>query len=285
MKFRIHVYNPYSTSKDCPYFSQSFYILTSTNIPQFVLPSLPSDIKYKSSKPNEILINENNASITIQTPSLFSKYSYDFSIEAFNFQIPSSSCSIPIRIYFGINQYPPKVLNNSTRQTIVSSSTDFVYQIQAYDPDLLLTEQKTLYPPSIEYEIDSNDNIQIERYTGRINLINNDQSMYNFTVIITDFGQPNRLTTRQRIIFDISPNQEIFHQEIPLNNSTTFVLIGSCVFSIIMISIIVIILLNGFYHKFSTNKSISNISPTTHDSCLIDNEYVRKFYLLIKRIQ
>ncbi|CAF4744999.1 unnamed protein product, partial [Rotaria socialis] len=41
-----------------PYFSQSFYPLTSNNLSHFVLSSLLSYLKYDSSKPNEILIDE-----------------------------------------------------------------------------------------------------------------------------------------------------------------------------------------------------------------------------------
>ncbi|CAF1590950.1 unnamed protein product [Rotaria sp. Silwood1] len=271
---RIHIYNSYSISNIYPYFSQSFYILTSNNISKFVLPLLPSYVKYISSKPNEILIDEKNGSITIQSSSLFSFYSYDFYIRAIDFQIPSLSCSIPIRIYFGINKQLPRLYKNLTKHSIEISSSELTYQIQAYDPDLSFNDQNNLFPPSIEYEIDSLENIEIERYTGRIFFKNINQSIYNFTVILIDFGQPNRLITRQKIIFNLISNNKLNHQEIPIIISTTFILISACIFSIIILLIIIILLFNCYQGKLSTKKSLSNLSPTTPDSCLIDNEYI-----------
>ncbi|CAF1160385.1 unnamed protein product [Rotaria sp. Silwood1] len=271
---RIHIYNSYSISNIYPYFSQSFYILTSNNISKFVLPSLPSYVKYISSKPNEILIDEKNGSITIQSSSLFSFYSYDFYIRAIDFQIPSLSCSIPIRIYFGINKQLPRLYKNLTKHSIEISSSELTYQIQAYDPDLSFNDQNNLFPPSIEYEIDSLENIEIERYTGRIFFKNINQSIYNFTVILIDFGQPNRLITRQKIIFNLISNNKLNHQEIPIIISTTFILISACIFSIIILLIIIILLFNCYQGKLSTKKSLSNLSPRTPDSCLIDNEYI-----------
>ncbi|CAF0962387.1 unnamed protein product [Rotaria sordida] len=275
IKLRIHVYNSYSVSNIYPYFSQSFYILTSNNISQFVLPSLPSYVKYISSEPNKILIDEKNASIKIQSSSLFSSYSYDFYIKAIDSQIPSLSCSIPIRIYFGINQQSPRLFENLTKQSIEISSREFIYQIQAYDPDLSFNNQNNLFPPTIEYEIyDSLENVEIERYTGRIFFKNINQSIYNFTIILTDFGQPNRLITRQQITFDFISNEKLNQQEIPIIISTTFILISACILSIIILLIIIIILFNCYQGKLSTKKSLSNLSPTTPDSCLIDNEYI-----------
>ncbi|CAF1014100.1 unnamed protein product [Rotaria sordida] len=275
IKLRIHVYNSYSVSNIYPYFSQSFYILTSNNISQFVLPSLPSYVKYISSEPNKILIDEKNASIKIQSSSLFSSYSYDFYIKAIDSQIPSLSCSIPIRIYFGINQQSPRLFENLTKQSIEISSREFIYQIQAYDPDLSFNNQNNLFPPTIEYEIDDSlENVEIERYTGRIFFKNINQSIYNFTIILTDFGQPNRLITRQQITFDFISNEKLNQQEIPIIISTTFILISACILSIIILLIIIIILFNCYQGKLSTKKSLSNLSPTTPDSCLIDNEYI-----------
>ncbi|CAF1437800.1 unnamed protein product [Rotaria magnacalcarata] len=197
MKLRIHIYDPYSLLNAYPYFSQSFYTLTSNNT------------------------------------------------------------------------------NNLTRQSIEISSSEFMYQIEAYDPDLPFNQRSNPLPPPIEYQIDSLANLEIERYTGRIFLKNINQSNYNFTVILTDFGQPTRLITRQRIVFDVISNEEINRQEIPMNISTTFILISACIISIVILIIIIIIIsLTCVRCQLSTQKSMSNLSPTTPDSCLIDNEYI-----------
>ncbi len=275
IQLRIYIYNPYSISNVYPYFSQSFYILTSNNISQFVLPSLPSYVKYISSKSNEIFIDEKNGSITIRSPSLFSSYYYDFQIQAIDSQIPSLSCSIPIRIFFGINQQSPRLLNNLTQQSIEISSSEFIYQIEAYDPDLSLNNQNTISPPSIEYEIEPSINLEIERYTGRIFLKNVNQSIYNFTLILTDFGQPNRLITRQRLTFHIRSNEKINRQEIQMIISTTFILIIIGISLMIIVFLIIIFTFNCCSCKSSAKKSLANLSPTTPDSRLIDNEYVR----------
>ncbi len=267
-----------------PYFSQSFYILPSNNITQFSLPYLPSYVKYISSKSNEISIDEKNGSIAIQSPSLFSSYYYDFHIQAIDSQTPSLSCSVPIRIFFGINHQSPRLLNNLTKQSIELSSSDFIYQIKAYDPDLSSDDQPGLFPPSIEYEIDPSENLEIERYTGRIFRKNVNQSMYNFTLILTDFGQPNRLITRQRMTFTIKSSEQLNRHEIPMIISTTFLLISMGVLLIIIVLILIILILNCYHRRSSTPKSLSNLSPTTPDSRLIDNEYVRIFNIKIIEI-
>ncbi|CAF1243955.1 unnamed protein product [Adineta steineri] len=276
IQLRIHVYDLYSVANVYPYFTQSFYILSSTNISQFSLPSLPSYVKYISSKSNEISIDEINGSIAIQSPSLFSSYSYDFYIQAINSQTPSLSCSIPIRIFFGINRQSPRLVQNLTKQSIEipSLTSDFIYQIQAYDPDLSLDNQYKLFPPSIQYEVDSSENLDIERYTGRIFRKNSNQFIYNFTLILMDFGQPDRLITRVQITFHIKSNELLNRQEIPMFISTTFILISSAILVMIVLLIIIILLLNCCHRQSSTNKSLANISPTTPDSRLIDNEYI-----------
>jgi hypothetical protein len=287
IQLRLHVFNPYSITNNSPYFSQSFYILTSNNIAQFSLPPLPSYVKYISSKPNEISIDEQNGSIKIQSTSLFSSYSYDFDIKAIDSQTPSLTCSIPIRILFGINHEAPRLYTNLTKQTIEISSSGFVYQIEGYDPDLSLNNQKRIIPPSIEYEIDSSINFQIEPYSGRIFLQTPNEtilsSSINFTLIMTDFGQPNRLITRQRFLFDIISNEKINRQEISMVISTTLILISACVFLILILFILILLC----YCKKSRKKSLSsnqtswkNISPTTPDTRLIDNEYVRFAFLI-----
>jgi hypothetical protein len=103
------------------------------------------------------------------------------------------------------------------------------------------------------------------------------QSIYNFTLILIDFGQPNRLITRQRIAFNIISNEKIIRQEIRMIISRTFILISTGILSMIILFFIIFFLFNYCYCKSSTKKSLSNISPTTPDSRLIDNEYVRIF--------
>jgi len=104
---------------------------------------------------------------------------------------------------------------------------------------------------------------------------NVNQSIYNFTLILTDFGQPNRLITRQRIAFNIISNEKINRQEIRMIISRTFILISSGIFSMIILFLIILFLFHCCHCKAATKKSLSNISPTTPDSRLIDNEYVR----------
>jgi hypothetical protein len=262
----------YSLSNISPYFSQPFYILTSNHVSRFILPSLPSYVKYISSKSNEISIDEKNGSIKIQSTSLYSSDYYDFQIKAIDSRTPSLSCSISIRIFFGINHQSPQLFNNLTKQSIEISS-EFIYQIKAYDPDLSLNDQNKIYPPAIEYEIEPSTNLEIERYTGRIFFKDFNQSIYNFTLILTDFGQPNRLITRQRIIFEVKSNEKLNRREIPMISTSTVILISTGVIAIIILFIIITLLFN--HCQSSTTKSLSNLSPTTPDSRLIDNEYVR----------
>jgi len=106
---------------------------------------------------------------------------------------------------------------------------------------------------------------------------NVNQSIYNFTLILTDFGQPNRLITRQRIAFNIISNEKIIRQEIRMIISRIFILISTGILSMIILFLIIFFLFNYCHRKSSTKKSLSNISPTTPDSRLIDNEYVRIF--------
>lgn len=269
------MYNPYSSTNVYPYFSQSFYIISSSNLSRFVLPLLPSYVKYVSSKPNEVFVNEKNASITVQSSSLFSSYYYDFHIEAIDSQIPSLTCSVPVRIYFGINQQAPRLLNNFTRELIEILPSGFNYQIKAYDPDISLNDQTHSFPPTIEYDIESIENVDIERYTGRIFLRNSSQSLFNFTVTLTDFGQPNRLMTKQRITFDLRFDEKILPREISMMDSITFIVLSACVISMIIILIIITLLCNYCYCNTSIKKPTANLSPTTPNSCLIDNEFVR----------
>jgi hypothetical protein len=155
------------------------------------------------------------------------------------------------------------------------SSSEFIYQIKASDPDLSIADQNKIFPPSIEYEIDPSDNLDIERYTGRIFLKNLNQTIYNLTLILTDFGQPNRLITRQSITLNVKSNEKLNRQEIPMIISRTFIFISAGICLIIILFIIMMILFHSCSCKSSTKKSLANLSPTTPDSRLIDNEYVR----------
>ncbi|CAF0736102.1 unnamed protein product [Adineta steineri] len=267
----IYVLNPYSIVNIYPYFSQSFYVLSSKNLSQFSLPLLPSYVKYISSVPNLISVNPYNGSIVIRSSSLYSFYNYDFQIEAIDSHVPSLSSSISIRIIFGINKHSPRLIINSTKQSIEVLSSKFLYQIKAYDPDILLNDQTNLFPPTIEYEIEPSINIEIERFTGRIFLKDFNKTNINFTLIMTDFGQPNRLTTRHILTFDIQSDE---------NMSISFLIIILSTFLIIILLSFLLILINCCLkrHKNSLKTqektTWKNISPTAPNSCLIDNEYI-----------
>ncbi|CAF4144579.1 unnamed protein product, partial [Rotaria sp. Silwood2] len=132
VQLRIYVINPYSITNAFPYFTQSFYILSSKSLSQFSLPSIPSYVKYISSVPDIISIDPYNGSIIIRSTSLYTSYYYDFQIRAIDSHLPSLSSSISVRIFFGINKYSPRLLMNSTRQSIEILSSKFLYQIKAY---------------------------------------------------------------------------------------------------------------------------------------------------------
>jgi hypothetical protein len=259
----------YSIDNVYPYFSQAFYILSSKNISQFYLPSIPSYVKYKSSVPNLISVNPLNGSIIIRSSSLYSSYYYDFQIEIIDSHVPSLSSSVSIRIFFGINKYSPRLLINSTRETIEVLSSKFLYQIKAYDPDILINDQMNFLPPVIEYEIDSSmNNIEIERYTGRIFLKYLNTTKVNFTLIMKDFGQPNRLITRHTLTFDIKSKE---------NLSISFFILSSLILLIILLLIILLLIINCCCttpSKSHEKPTWKNVSPTAPDTRLIDNEYV-----------
>jgi hypothetical protein len=274
IQLHIYVLDPYSTANVFPYFPQSFYILSINNISEFSLPSIPPSVKYTSSVPDLISIDPYNGSIIIRSSSLYASYYYDFHIEAIDSHIPSLSSSIPIRIFFGINKHPPRLVINSTSQSIEILSSKFLYQIKAYDPDILLNDQLNLLPPSIEYEIDPSTNIEIERFTGRIFLKDFNKTKINFTLIMTDFGQPNRLTTQQMLVFDIKSRE---------NNSISFLFMIASILLIIILLSILLLLINCCCTsgkkslKTQQKTTWKNVSPTTADTRLIDHEYVRLF--------
>ncbi|CAM4771720.1 unnamed protein product [Rotaria magnacalcarata] len=272
VQIRLYILNPYSSANVFPYFSQSFYILSSKNLSEFSLPPIPSYAKYASSVPDLISIDPYNASIIVRSSLLYSSYSYDFRIEAIDSRSPSLSCSIPIRVFFGVNKFPPQLLINSTRQFIEILPSKFLYQIKAYDPDLLLSDQTNSFPPTVEYEIDSSMNIEIERYTGRIFLKDFNTTNINFTLFMKDFGQPNRFITRQTLIFDIKSNENI-------SLTVFFIAASSIIFIVIVLSILTFIIHYCCTRPTKTLKTQKqttwkNISPTTPDTCLIDNEYM-----------
>ncbi|UJR36434.1 hypothetical protein I4U23_029157 [Adineta vaga] len=255
-----------------PYISQSFYILTSKNMSQFSLPLLPSShVRYISSVPNLISIDPFNASIIVRSSALYSSYYYDFQIEAMDSHTPSLSRSISIRIFFGINKHPPYLLINSTRQSIEVQSSKFLYQIKAYDPDIVFNEQSNVLVPSIEYEIEPSINIEIERFSGRIFLKNFNTTKINFTLIMTDFGQPNRLVTKQILIFDIQSTKTL---------SISFLLMIISTLIVIILLSIVLICMNCCCKKHKKSlitqekTTWKNISPTAPNTSLIDNEYL-----------
>ena len=210
----------------------------------------------------------------IRSPLLFNLYSYDFQIQIIDSQTPSLSDVIPVRIFFGINNQPPRLRNNSTQQIVDISSGGFLYQIEAIDPDLSIDYVKEMIPPIIEYQIDSSEDLEIDRYTGRIFVKNINRSKYDFNLILIDFGQPNRLITKQRMTFDIRSNEKSIRREVSMLISRTFILISAGIFVIIVIITLILVLCNTCYHQSITKKSLSNLSPTTPDSRLIDNEYV-----------
>lgn len=241
-------------------------------------------MKYISSVPDSISINPYNGSIIIRSSLLYSSYYYDFQIEAIDSRIPSLSSSVPVRIFFGQNKHYPRLSINSTRQLIEILSSKFLFQIKAYDPDILLNDQTNLFPPAIEYEIETwMNNIEIERYTGRIFLKNLNTTKINFTLIMTDFGQPNRLTTRQSLVFDIKSNGNI---------SMSFVILSLLILLMIILLCILLLIINCCCCCTTPKKSLKphektswkNISPTTPDTRLIDNEYVRIIFMRKIRI-
>ena len=270
IQLRIYVLNPYSIDNVFPYFSQPFYIILSKNISQFSLPSIPSYVRYVSSIPNLISIDPYNGSIRIRPP-LYSSFYYDFQIQAVDSHLPSLSSSVSVRIFFGINKYPPYLLTNPTKQSIGTLSSKFLYEIRAYDPDILLNDETNLFIPSIEYEIETLMNIEIERFTGRIFFKELNETTINFTLIMKDFGQPNRLTTRQTLIFDIKSKG---YASISIFLITVSILFIVILFSILFLLVNYCWLIHRKTSKTQSKTNWNNSSPTTPDTHLIDNEYV-----------
>jgi hypothetical protein len=90
---------------------------------------------------------------------------------------------------------------------------------------------------------------------------------------MTDFGQPNRLITRQILIFDIKSKE---------NFSISFFLISFSILLILILLSILLLIINCCCcttHKKSLKiyekTNWKNLSPTTPDTRLIDHEYVR----------
>ena len=275
IELRLFIVKAYSPINVHPYFPQAFYILTSSNLSSFILPTLPSHVKYISSNPNDIAIEQANGSLTIRSSTLYSTYAYDFQIEAIDSQTPSLSCTIPVRLFFGMNKQSIRLIDNQTQRSLEISSEDFIYQIDAYDPDLeMISNRNSSLSPTIEYQIDPAEDVDIERYTGRIYFKNVNRSKYDFVVTMMDFGQPNRLLTRQRFTFDIKSVRTIHRQEISMFISRTLMFIIAGIFVVLISVALIIILFNACSSRSSNTKSLSNLSPTTPDCRLIDNEYV-----------
>jgi hypothetical protein len=284
---QIYVIKSYSFVNVYPYFTRPFEIISSRNLSFYRLPWLPSHVKYVSSVPDLISINPYNGSIVIRSSSLYTFAYYDFHIRTVDYRTASLTCSMPVRILFSSNLYAPRLTINSTRQTIVLSTSKFLFQIQAYDPDLLINDQTDLVLPSIEYEIDGTNMINIERFTGRIFLATDSpMKQVNFTLIMTDFGQTNRLRTEQEFVFEIKSNENI-----PMS----FLLFGTSIVVVgFLLSLVVLLLIccccycSCCRHRrqHTTNHSATskahqttwtNISPNTPDTRLIDHEYVSNY--------
>lgn len=276
IQLQIYILDRYASDYTYPYFSQAFYVLSSRDVSQFFLPEVPSYVKYRSSIPDLISINPINCSMIIRSSSLYSAYHYDFQIDVIDSRTPSLSSSVPVRILFGMNQHAPRLMNNSTEQTMEMSSSKFLYQIKAFDPDILVNDQMNLIIPWIEYVIDPMiDSLEIERFTGRIFFKDSNISKINFTLTMTDFGQPNRLTTRQALIFDIKSKG---------NLSMSFVILSLLILLIILLLSILLLIVCCCCCCTTSKRSIKshekpawkNVSPTAPDTRLIDNEYVRE---------
>lgn len=274
IQLQIYILDRYALDYAYPYFPQAFYVLSSRDVSQFFLPEVPSHVKYRSSISDLISVNPSNCSMIIRSSALYSAYHYDFQIEASDSRTPSLSCSVPVRIVFGMNQHAPRFISNSTEQTMEISSSKFLYQIKAFDPDILLNDQTNSVIPWIEYQIDPVvESLEIERFTGRIFLKDSNISKINFTLTMMDFGQPNRLTTRQTLIFDIKSKR---------NLSMSFVILCLLILLILLLlSILLLIVCCCCCCKTSKRSSKShekpawkNVSPTAPDTRLIDNEYV-----------
>ena len=239
---------------------------------QFSLPPPPPPVRYVSSVPHLILIDPSNASIVIRAASLYSSYYYDFNIEAVDTHTPSLSSSVPVRLFFGINKHSPRLSINTTAQSVAVGPSRFLYQVTAVDPDILFSDQTNMVPPAVEYGVEPSTHVEIERFTGRIFLSGLNVTKVNFTLIITDFGQPDRLSTRQVLAFDIATADKL---------SVPFLLIIAVTLLVVLSLTIVLILFNCCCKKHQKSSKSQekttwkNISPSAPNSCLIDNEYVR----------
>jgi hypothetical protein len=285
IQIRIHIINVYSSIHVYPYFSQSFYILTDENRLQWQLPLLPDYVTYMTSKPNDISIDEHNRSLDIRS-SLFLSLPVDFQIDIVNRRTPSLSCHVAVRLLANRNRYPPRLVFDRTTQSIVFTSMDSIYQIQAVDPDLSLDTAHYRFPPSIEYTLESSVHVDIDRYTGqlfvRTHNPSNIPSSFNITLIMTDFGPEQRLTTRESLRIEFIGDNERVHEEISMILSTTFILVGTCLIIVIVLIVIVVFLVRCCSRETLRKSSSSsthptswkNLSPSTPDTRLIDHEYV-----------
>mgnify|MGYP001038444075 FL=1 len=252
----IHIINRYSLINVYPYLSQTFVVLPFDQLATFKLPSLPIYAKYSPLNSNEIIIDQRTNSIRIQSTRFQSIYAHDFQIDLIDSRMPSLSSMLIVRILFGENLYAPKLIQKS------------LDNIQAYDPDLNVDQQE--FPPAIEYEIESPSNdIEIDRYTGRLKLKHKRKIQYNFTVKFTDFGRSSRLITREQIVLQMPTNAK----EISMKFSTVLLLISIGCLCLILLFIFIMILIHILSSRKRTEKK-SHFSPTTPDRYLIDNEYV-----------
>jgi hypothetical protein len=292
IQIRIYVVNAYSIFRVYPYFAQSFYILTSNNLSQWSLPLLPSYVNYVTSQPNVISIDEHNRSIRIQSPSLFSSYAYDCQIEAIDTRTPSLSSTVSVRLFFGHNLFPPRLLTNASEQTIQLLSSESIYQMEAMDPDMSSRKEKHPAVLSIEYAIEpSSIYVDIDRYSGRLYIKASNQSrissLINITLTMTDFGQPKRLITRETLRLHLLLGEPQSHREIAMMTPSTLILAGACLLVIVVLFLAILLLCHCCSCRKSRVKSTTthhstswkNISPNTPDTRLIDHEYVRSEFL------
>ncbi|CAF2772495.1 unnamed protein product [Rotaria sp. Silwood2] len=97
-----------------------------------------------------------------------------------------------------------------------------------------------------------------------------------------NFGQPNRLITQQTLIFDIKLNENI-------SVTLFFISISSMILFVILLSILILIINNCWINhkkklKIEKKTTWQNISPTTPDTCLIDNEYMTTTIASLPRV-
>ena len=284
----VHVVDPFSPLNVYPHLVEPFAVLSSRTLNEFSLPKLPPHVKYFSSVPDLIAVDPTNGSIRLLSPTLRTFSYYDFQLQTDDSRTPSFSSAMGIRIFFIVNENPPQLSINSSRQTFDASSSRFLFQVNAFDPDLLLTDQTKIFPPSIEFELEPNESLRIEPFSGRIFRRTNDERELNFTLIITDFGQPTRLTSRHQLSFQLKPNEEISVPMILLGTSIVVILTIFTGLILMLVACCCCCCFRSISHDDQAKASPTswtNVSPHTPDTRLIDHEYVSEehSFLLLRQ--